>query len=57
MTSKVITVLGATGAQGGSVLRALLNSGYHVRALTRNANTDKAKDLAKLQNLSVVEAN
>jgi len=42
-----ILVVGATGAQGGSVARHLLASGrYAVRALTRNPNSDKAKALA-----------
>ncbi|MFB3055551.1 MAG: NmrA/HSCARG family protein, partial [Ignavibacteriaceae bacterium] len=46
---KVIAVLGATGAQGGGVVRAVLadSSGeFTVRALTRNVDSDKAKELA-----------
>jgi uncharacterized protein YbjT (DUF2867 family) len=46
---KVITVLGATGAQGGGLVNAILNdpSGDFVpRAITRNAGSDKAKALA-----------
>lgn len=48
---KVIAVLGATGAQGGGLVRAILsdpNGGFSVRALTRNVDSAKAKDLAKL---------
>lgn len=47
MTSKkTILVTGATGAQGGSVARHLLKKGnYNVRALTRNANSEKASAL------------
>jgi uncharacterized protein YbjT (DUF2867 family) len=47
---KVIAILGATGAQGGGLARAILNdkqSEFKVRALTRNINSDKAKALAK----------
>jgi uncharacterized protein YbjT (DUF2867 family) len=36
-SKKIIAVIGATGNQGGSVVRALQASGqFHVRALTRN---------------------
>ncbi len=48
---KVIAVLGATGAQGGGLIRAILNdkSGeFTVRALTRDVNSDKAKALKDL---------
>jgi len=48
---KIIAVIGATGAQGGGVCRAILadaGGGYRVRALTRNAGSDKAKELKKL---------
>lgn len=50
-TKKVIAVLGATGAQGSGLVRAILNdkSGeFSVRALTRNLNSDKAKALTEL---------
>ena len=54
--SKIIAVLGSTGNQGGSVLRALSDGGlYQLRAVTRNANSDKAKSLTKLQNVNAVE--
>ncbi len=48
---KIIAVLGATGAQGGGLVRAILNDpdgGFAVRALTRDVNSDKAKELVKL---------
>ncbi len=48
---KIIAVLGATGSQGGGLVRAILNDpngGFAVRALTRDVNSDKAKELAKL---------
>jgi uncharacterized protein YbjT (DUF2867 family) len=52
MTSgKIIAVVGATGAQGSGLARAILNDkggGFSVRALTRNPGSDKAKELAKL---------
>ena len=47
---KTIAVVGATGAQGGGLVRAILsdvNSGFTARALTRNVNSDKATELAK----------
>ncbi len=46
---KIIAVLGATGAQGGGLARAILDdkhSQFAVRALTRDPNSDKAKALA-----------
>lgn len=55
--SKVIAVLGATGAQGGGVVRSFSASeGYSVRAITRNPDSDKAKAIAKLPNVTVVKA-
>jgi uncharacterized protein YbjT (DUF2867 family) len=51
MQKKIITVFGATGAQGGGLARAILqdsNSPFAVRAVTRDVNSDKAKELAKL---------
>jgi uncharacterized protein YbjT (DUF2867 family) len=44
----IILVTGATGNQGGAIARQLLADGYQVRALTRNLQGDKAKDLAVL---------
>ena len=46
--TKIITVFGATGAQGGGLVAAILaepNSGFKVRAVTRNLDSDKAKAL------------
>jgi len=49
MAKKIIAVTGATGAQGGGLVRALLADGtFAVRALTRKVEGDKAKALAKL---------
>jgi uncharacterized protein YbjT (DUF2867 family) len=45
---KTIVVIGATGRQGGAVTRALLKDGWHVRALTRDANSSKAQALSAL---------
>jgi len=48
---KVIAVLGATGAQGGGLVRAIMSdktSEFTARALTRNVNSDKAKALKEL---------
>ncbi|XP_047421559.1 nmrA-like family domain-containing protein 1 [Sciurus carolinensis] len=46
---KVITVFGATGAQGGSVAKALLESKHFaVRALTRDVTRPKALELQGL---------
>jgi uncharacterized protein YbjT (DUF2867 family) len=56
---KIIAVVGATGAQGGGLVRAILadpQGGFAVRAITRNVASDKAKALAKL-GAEVVAAN
>jgi uncharacterized protein YbjT (DUF2867 family) len=56
---KVIAVLGATGAQGGGFVRAILNDpagGFTARAVTRDSHSVKAKELARLGS-EVVEAN
>ena len=48
---KIISVFGATGAQGGGLAQAILhdsNSEFAVRAITRNPESDKAKELARL---------
>jgi uncharacterized protein YbjT (DUF2867 family) len=46
---KIIAVVGATGAQGGGLVQAILNDpngGFVVRAVTRDAAKDKSKALA-----------
>jgi uncharacterized protein YbjT (DUF2867 family) len=46
---QIIAVVGATGAQGGGLVRAILadkGSAFTPRALTRNVNSEKAKALA-----------
>ena len=45
---KKILVTGATGQQGGAVSRELLKNGYKVKAMTRNPDNPKAKELAEL---------
>lgn len=48
---RIIAVVGATGAQGGGVVRAILNDpsgGFAARAITRDVHSEKAKELAKL---------
>ncbi|SDS52801.1 NmrA/HSCARG family protein [Actinoplanes derwentensis] len=55
---RVITVLGATGRQGGSVVRAIAadpDGGFTARAVTRDKNSAKAKELGDL-GVEVVEA-
>ena len=47
--TKVIAVVGATGAQGGGLVRAILNDasgGFAARALTRNPDSENARALA-----------
>jgi uncharacterized protein YbjT (DUF2867 family) len=48
--SKILAVFGATGQQGGSVVSYVLNDPelsqkYKIRAITRDANSEKAKQL------------
>jgi uncharacterized protein YbjT (DUF2867 family) len=59
MDRKIIVATGATGAQGGGLVRAILadpSGGFAVRALTRDVNSEKAKALAKA-GAEVVAAN
>ena len=56
---KIIAVVGATGAQGGGLVRAIVNDksgGFAARALPRDVNSDKARALAEL-GAEVVAAN
>ncbi len=55
---KIIAVAGATGLQGGGLVRAILadaNGPFVARAVTRNSSSDAAKRLAK-SGAEVVEA-
>ena len=48
---KIIAVVGATGAQGGGLVRAILadpSGGFIARAITRDVNSENARALAKL---------
>ena len=48
---KIIAVVGATGSQGGGLVRAILDDktgDFVVRAITRDVNSDKAKALKAL---------
>jgi uncharacterized protein YbjT (DUF2867 family) len=50
--TKLITVFGSTGNQGGSVVRAILNhpelsKQWKIRGITRNANKPDAQALVK----------
>jgi uncharacterized protein YbjT (DUF2867 family) len=51
VAKKTIAVVGATGAQGGGLVRAILadpGGEFAARALTRDVDSAKAKELAKL---------
>jgi uncharacterized protein YbjT (DUF2867 family) len=51
MSKKIIAVMGATGAQGGGLVRAILADStgeFAVRAITRKPTSEKAQALAKL---------
>ncbi len=50
LNKRIIAVVGATGAQGGGLVRAILadpESPFQVRAITRNAGSEKARALAE----------
>jgi len=53
----IITVFGATGSQGGSVLRALVRTGkYSIRAVTRNPDSKKGNVLSSIPCVTAVKA-
>ena len=57
MTKKLsVLVSGATGNQGGAVTQALLASGHKVRALTRNTESSRARQLAD-QGVELIQGN
>jgi uncharacterized protein YbjT (DUF2867 family) len=58
VATKIIAVTGATGAQGGGLIKAILahpDGGFSARAITRDPNSEKAKALAAL-GVEVVQA-
>src|SRR5262245_885588 len=52
-TSKTVLVTGATGRQGGAVIRHMLRNGWKLRALTRRPNAPAAQNLTQ-QGVEVV---
>jgi uncharacterized protein YbjT (DUF2867 family) len=55
---QVIAVVGATGAQGGGLVRAIANDAtgeFRARAITRDPASDAAKALSELPNVEVVQ--
>jgi uncharacterized protein YbjT (DUF2867 family) len=46
-TDKIMLITGATGQQGGAVIRHMLAKGWSLRALTRNSSSDAALNLAR----------
>lgn len=56
---KIITVYGATGLQGGSVVESLTkdsSGAFKVRGITRNTNSEKSKSLAN-RGVEMIQAN
>ena len=45
---KIVLITGATGRQGGAVVRHMLPRGWKLRALTRNPDSGIAQELARL---------
>ncbi|KAI9041080.1 putative hscarg dehydrogenase [Aspergillus affinis] len=57
MSSKLIVVLGATGNQGGSVIKSFIKDpAWRIRALTRNTSSASAQALRE-SGVEVVQAN
>lgn len=55
--TRIVAIVGATGNQGGSVARSLLqNPSFKVRGITRNASSEPSKVLASL-GADIVQAN
>ncbi len=53
-TDKTILITGATGRQGGAVIRHLLPKGWKLRALTRNPSNVAAQELTR-QGIEVIQ--
>jgi len=47
ITNKTVLITGATGRQGGAVIRHMLPKGWKLRALTRNPGSATAQDLTR----------
>ena len=56
LANKSIFVTGATGKQGGAVVRNILRQGFTVKALTRNTNSATAQALKQL-NADLIQGN
>ncbi|ROW15994.1 hypothetical protein VPNG_02567 [Cytospora leucostoma] len=57
MTKKIVTIVGATGNQGISVINALSSKAeFHLRGLTRNPSSEQAQALAA-RGVEIVQAN
>ena len=55
-TNKTFFVTGATGKQGGAVVKNLLLHGFNVKALTRNKDSSAAQ-LLKQENVDLIQGN
>jgi len=56
MATRRIFIIGATGAQGIPIAKALMEDGaYSLRILTRDADSARAKELAALGDVEVIE--
>ena len=53
--SKVVAIAGATGQQGGAVIRALAGKGFTLRALTRDPDSAAAKQVAQQTGAKLVK--
>lgn len=57
MAKKIITIVGATGNQGVSIINALsTKTEFHIRGLTRNPSSPQAKELVA-KGVEIVQAN
>ena len=46
-SERIILVTGATGRQGGAVYQQLRKKGFELRALVRDLNSNKARQLVR----------